>query len=167
MFVYGNYLGIFGTRFKTSTTPLHTYALVYSIYDKSNPIRVTELAFEGRYYDSRMNLNGYVYILARQQPDATRPNPVPLFNINNNKGWVHMQSEAIFFFPGQYRTPQFINLFCFNLDDPKNSMKMNLVALVMDNTHQIYMTTNSLYLTVTRPDPQTFEDFTVIHKVYL
>ena len=168
MFVYGNYLAIFGTRFRTRTNPyLHTYVLVYNIYNRFNPTRVTELAFEGRYYDARMNLNGYVYIVARQQPNATRPNPVPMFNINDNQGWVPMQSEAIFFFPGDYRVPQFINLFCFNMEDATNNMKMNLVSLVTDNAHQIYMTTSSLYLTVTRSDSQTYEDFTIIHKVYL
>lgn len=128
---------------------------------------IKELRFEGRYVDARLNSQGYVYIVSKQVPE-NRPNPIPQFNVGNGAGWVSISSEAVFYFPGEFNTAQFINVFCFNILEPEDYLKMNMVSLIFENSHELYMSAGALYLTVTRAASEPpYNEFTHIHKIFL
>lgn len=162
MFIDGDYIVILGTQFGAD---LHTYALIYDTSFKSNIQEVKRYKFEGRYFAGRKNeQNGYIYLLSRQDP-VLRPNPVPQYDLGD--GYKNIPTASVFIYPGEYKIPKFINVICFNLRDPTNKSKFNMVSVVVDNVHKYYLTTRSLYFTVGRIDSATSLDFTFIHKIFL
>ena len=106
-------------------------------------------------------VDGFIYILSTSRL-IRRPRATPWL-INNNIQ-KHLSLKSVFYFEASMSSPVFVNMFSFNLGDPY-ARQSNMISLIIENAHQIYMSEKSIYLTFTRYLNRSRS--TVIHKVFV
>jgi inhibitor of cysteine peptidase len=184
LFLEGDYLAVFGTEYTTQQNSqndlsskrayysyqpqsANTYVHVYDVSRKSNPTLIKEYKVEGRYTNGRMTENGFVYLISslncnnRQDQKDT----APWYNFNGRK--QYLRPNEIFYYPGSsedYQGANFLNIFTFNLGNPRYAQE-NIVSVIGQSSHLIYMSEKNIYLTATRY--LNSQQKTSIHKIFV
>ena len=63
LFIEGNYLILFGTEY-ISYQNQRTFVHVYNIKNRLNPFLIKDIRIEGRYFNGRKTLDGFVYLIS-------------------------------------------------------------------------------------------------------
>ena len=130
---------------------------IYDVRNRALPYLLKEYAIEGKYFNGRKTRDGFIYILARQNL-YRRTNPAPWYNFGLNQ--AHLGFGNIFYYPHQYRTPIFLNIFSFNLRNPY-SQQLSVRSILTEDAQQLYMSERHIYITFTQNQK------TVIHKIFV
>lgn len=180
LFIEGNYLVVFGTRYENQQPYYNTYqksAYLYrpyiqpsrpytfiKVYDVSNrarPYLVKNFEVEGNYFNGRKTSDGYVYLLSTTRI-YQRSYVMPWYNFGGRK--INFSYRNIFYYPGSYRSPLFVSIFTFNLRDPLSNRR-GYACLITESAQTLYMSEKSIYISYT--DYNQGSDTSVIHKVYV
>lgn len=132
----------------------YTFFKVFDISDKKNPKQVRDLDFEGNYTNSRL-IDNYVYFVTSKysynySEDET---PLPLI-IEDNKILTNDSSQprcncpAVYYFNLPYQNYNFTSVSAINIAE--NTQPVNNEVYLMDNTQNMYVSPDNIYITYTK-----------------
>ena len=121
-----------------------SYAYVYDVTDKTNPVLKENLTFEGSYFQARLKDN-YVYFVAVSYPEYRTNYPLPVLYKNGVESQIPI--DRIFYHPiYDYASPALVQIQSINLADDS----VQSTALTVESTQTMYMSKNNIYLSFTQ-----------------
>ena len=123
----------------------------YDISDRAAPKQIHNLSIEGNYTDSRM-IGNYVYLVSTK---TSYDDPYPLPRLLNN-GVLAPSDPAspgyrfpnVYFFPQPYSSTSMTTVTALDITNPAGEPAMQ--SYVLDNSQNIYVSSDNLYITSTQ-----------------
>lgn len=160
IFINGNKLVVFGS----------TFAKVYDVSDRENPILRRDVEFEnGFYFDSRM-IGDYVYVIV-SSPIVYLAEGISLPKISSNGNDQTIPANDIYYFDVPDYSYNFTTIMSVNTKNDSEQVSKETFLIGMAQT--IFVSSNNIYFTNTRytygygnilSPPETTEK-TIIHKI--
>lgn len=191
LFLEGDYLAVFGTKWVTnnyidypisatartgavpsariaapfsyrpSYSTAYTFIKIYDVSNRGSPYLLKEFQVSGSYLDGRKLENGFMYLVTSYS-FSYLPRPVPWFDFGTGRRDVDFTS--IFWYPIEYRAPSAVNVISFDLSDPIRSRK-KVVTICGESQNIMYMSEQFIYLTTS--SYENGQEYTKIRKIYV
>lgn len=171
IFVNGERLVVLASEysFPTMMFPLYntfyvadikTYARVYDIQDRSNPVLIKDLALTGSYFNSRM-IGDYVYFVA-SKPAYTVNDTIFLPEIRMDGRVTEIPSTEIRYFNGTEQYYQYTTFVAMNIQNTTEAP--TYLTTLLGGTSNMYVSQENMYV--------TFQDWywggnTTIYRIHL
>jgi uncharacterized secreted protein with C-terminal beta-propeller domain len=170
IFVNGERLVVLGSKynFPTIVFPLYntyvadikTYARVYDIEDRSNPVLIKDLALDGSYFNSRM-IGDYIYFVA-SKPAYTVNDTIFLPEIVMDGRATEIAPTEIRYFNGTEQYYQYTTFVAMNIQNTTEAP--TYLTTLLGGTSNMYVSQENMYV--------TFQDWywggnTTIYRIHL
>jgi inhibitor of cysteine peptidase len=171
LFVNGERLVVLGSEysFPTIMFPLYntfyvadikTYARVYDIRDRSNPVLIKDLALTGSYFNSRM-IGDYIYFVA-SKPAYTVNDTIFLPEIIMDGRVTEIAPTEIRYFNGTEQYYQYTTFVAMNIQNTTEAP--TYLTTLLGGTSNMYVSQENMYV--------TFQDWygggnTTIYRIHL
>ncbi|MDY6836322.1 MAG: beta-propeller domain-containing protein [Chloroflexota bacterium] len=143
-----------------------TYAMVYDVIDRSNPVLLQEIGVDGQYWNSR-KIGDYIYFVV-EEPSIDIGNEVSIPSIYLDDIVQETSAEEILH-PEEYAySAQFITVVSFNMMEQVQSAEyLGYGMFLLDSNTNLYASLDNLYITCNEynPEPQ-YSETTVIHRIH-
>lgn len=163
IFINGNFLAVFGddTQIYSQTVYQsfrrqnpYVFFKVFDISNPASPQQVRDLNFEGSYYDARL-IGDYVYFLTNTYSNYLAAEPL-LPRVLDNGQVLPLKCEAaakcfapeVYYFDIPYDSYNFTNITAVNIKN--NSEAINGQIYLLDNSQNLYVSQNNIYITYTQ-----------------
>lgn len=150
LFIEGDYLALFGTKYNYygygyRYSGSYTLIKIYNIKNRANPYEVKEYRVAGNYFNGRKTSNGFVYIVATHYFNAYS-NPLPWYDFGSRVDFWPLR--RLYYYPIKYRSPLFVSIISFNLGNPLKS-NIGFACFITESARNLYMSENNIYITYT------------------
>jgi inhibitor of cysteine peptidase len=153
IFVNGNRLTVLGSKYVVPTSPynygfymidIKTFARVYDIQDRANPVLLRDLMLTGSYFNSRM-IEDYVYFVV-SQPAYIIYDTIILPKIYSNDQLVkEIAPSEIHFYNGSDNYYQYTTFVAMNMQNATEAP--TYMTLMLGGTSNMYASQNNTYIT--------------------
>lgn len=110
-----------------------TFVQIYDVSDRQFPTLTDTFSVLGDFFDGRMLETGYIYLLSNSPMNQFTI--IPWYNTGN--GQVTCPWSQIYWYPlWIYQQPSFLNIFGFNINNPRPSFIMS--SFVMEGSLRQY-----------------------------
>jgi len=168
IFVNGDRLTVLGSKYVVPTSPynygfymidIKTFARVYDIQDRAEPVLLRDLTLTGSYFNSRM-IENYVYFVV-SQPAYIIYDTVILPKIYSNDQLVkEIAPSEIHFYNGSDNYYQYTTFVAMNMQNATEAP--TYMTLMLGGTSSMYASQNNTYITF----PE-FDGSTTIYRVHI
>lgn len=136
-----------------------TFAKVYDISDRENPILKRNVSFDGWYFNSRM-VGNFVYLLINSPTIYCCADEIDLPKISSNGNVRTIQATEIYYFDIPSPSYVFVTIMSINTQDDDEEIRSE--TFLMDTTQNIFVSSKNIYITYTSYGGT---EKTIIHKI--
>jgi uncharacterized secreted protein with C-terminal beta-propeller domain len=163
IFINGNFLAVFGDDTQIYTQTLYqtfrrqnpyVFLKVFDVSNPANPQQVRDLNFEGSYYDARL-IGDYVYFLTNTYSSYIATEPLLPRTLDNGQvlptkcdAVAKCFAPDVYYFDISYDSYNFTNITAVNIKN--NSEAINGQVYLLDNSQNLYVSQNNIYITYTQ-----------------
>jgi inhibitor of cysteine peptidase len=170
IFVEGDHLTVLGSRYFIPQFPhdymtpyyivdIRTFARIYDIQDRANPVLLRDLMLTGSYFNSRM-IGNYVYFVV-SQPAYVVYDTVVLPKIYSNNAMVkEIAPSEIHYYNGSDNYYQYTTFVAMNIQNLAEAP--TYMTIMLGGTSNMYVSINNMY--VTFPE---FRGNTTIYRIFI
>jgi len=161
IFVNGDRLTVLGSKYVVPTSPyrygfymidIKTFARVYDIQDRADPVLLRDLMLTGSYFNSRM-IENYVYFVV-SQPAYIIYDTVILPKIYSNDQLVkEIVPSEIYFYNGSDNYYQYTTFVAMDMQNATEAP--TYMTLMLGGTSSMYASRNNTYITFPEFDGNT------------
>ncbi|TSC56102.1 MAG: copper amine oxidase-like protein [Parcubacteria group bacterium Gr01-1014_18] len=163
IYIHGDRLVVFGVNneiYSTQTRMIaprgtsYTFVKIFDISLRQSPKQIRTWDLEGNYYSSRM-IGDHIYMVLSQYYYPLLDGPVPLPRILEDEQELSFDPQVkgcncpdMFYFDIPYHQPQFTSIISIPVVSDSESIDSDVYLL--DNTQNMYVSENNLYLAYTK-----------------
>ena len=166
IFVKGDRLTVLGSKYFIPTFPyryefyivdIKTFARIYDIQDKANPVLLRDLMLTGSYFNSRM-IDDYVYFVVSQPAYIIYDTVVLPKFYENDRLVKEISPSEIHYYNGSDNYYQYTTFVAVNMQNATEAP--TYMTIMLGGTSSMYVSQNNMY--VTFPD---FNGNTTIYRM--